>query len=97
MASVSTLWRGFIVMASLIIAGVVMSFCFGLTTDSTITGLDDAGIFTDMVSDEWSGFYDSTTANGINLLYLVCYLPGIIGVAYFVLCCFRSYWREEDR
>lgn len=95
MANARIMWRGFIVMICLILAGVVMSFGFGLTTDKTITGLDDAGIFSGL-NPEWDGFYDSTTANGINLLYVICYLPGIIGIAYFLLCCFRSYWREDD-
>ena len=95
MASARVMFKGFIVMVVLIAAGIIMSFGFGMITDQTVSSFDGAGIYA-IDDPNWSGFYSGTTEQGINLLYLVCYLPPVIGIAYFLLCVFRSYWRQED-
>ena len=96
MASARVMWKGFCVMLAACLAGVIMAFGFGLLTDTTISEFDSAGIFDIDPDSGWSGFYESTTAQGINLLYFVCYLPPILGIAYFILCVFRSYWRQDS-
>ena len=97
MSGAGAMWKGFAVFLISIVVGIITSFALGYVTDSTLDGLDNAGVF-NITDPNWAGFYDSTTVPAINIFYLICYAIPITGLAIFIFTCFKQYWasRRED-